>query len=299
LQRQRHAKEEARANQAVAALIAKAHAELSRQRFYEAESVLQTALATERATDLDEARALLTYTRREQTAELLRAAESTLANRQPAQALDLLQRYLRDPYAIERGRAANLKAQLELATSDDRAVALLQKLSHAELADFVQTGTLTDLGDITHPDVRAIYMDRLRCNLETELRRRQDEQARRVQSIRATPAFGELQDFAALARQRLRAQGKGGEIDYRLLTRLFRELDVTGVEEKERILAKLTARPLDFDEAAKIARMRANLKERFRTYKEFDLTDRQIFDWLVDQDTNILLQELQGSPLKP
>lgn len=295
LQRQERAKAEDRANQAVAAQVEAARTQVARQRWDEAADLLQIALATERATDLEEARSFWTHVRREQASTMFRAAEAALANRRPAQALSLLRCYLDDRFAAERDRAAQLKEQLELVTSDEEALALLHRLSYAALTEFVRNGTLAALEGISDPDVLAIHLERLRGCLEVELQRRQEDQARRVQSIRATPAFGELQDFATLTHRRLLTQDGGGEIDYRLLARLFRELNVNGADEQQRILATLSARSLDYGEAQKISRLRANLKERFRTYKDFDKTDREIFDRLVDQEMNKLLQDLQGS----
>jgi hypothetical protein len=289
------AKAEDRANQAVAAQVDEARVLVSRQRWDEAAALLRTALTTDKATDLDQARALWAHVCSEQAATIFRSAESALANRRPAQAMSLLRRYLADPHATERDRAAQLLQQLEFVTTDGEALALLHRLSYAALSDFARNGTLAELQDITHPDVRAIHVERLRGCLAREIQRREEEQVRRVQSIRATPAFGELQDFVALTRRRLAAQG-GGEINYRLLARLFRELNVNGADEQQRLLGKLGRRALDYAEAEKIARMRASLKERFRTYSEFDKTDREIFGWIVDQELHRLLQDLEGLP---
>src|SRR5262249_33301956 len=139
-----------------------------------------------------------------------------------------------------------------------------------------------------------IHVDKLRECLAGELRRRDKEQARGVLRIRATPVFGEFQDFVALTRRRLRAESGRGEIDQPLLARLFRELNVNDPQEQQSILATLGTRPLDLGEAEKISRMRAHFKERFRAYTDFDKTDWEIFDRAVDQDMNQLMQDLQG-----
>jgi hypothetical protein len=293
LEQKHRAAEANRANQAVAAQVAAARAEVSRKHLEEGAAMLQTALATEGATDFDEARGLLTDIRREQASALFRAAESALANRQPLAALDFLQRYLEDPYATERSQAADLREQLSVALSDEQARAFLQNLTYPALVDFGWSGKLEST-EVTHPDVRALYSERLRGHVEQELLRRREDHARRVQSIQATPAYGELHDFATLTRRRL-AQRSGGQIDHRLLARLFRELNVNR-EEQNLVRAGLSAHQLDLGEAEKLARLRASLKERFRTYKDFDKSDRELFDWLVDQEMNKLLQELQGLP---
>src|SRR5262245_1941709 len=77
---------EDRANQTVAAKVEAARAEVTRQRWEEAAALLQTALSTERATELDQAHALWTHVRRERASARLRAAESALADRRAAEA---------------------------------------------------------------------------------------------------------------------------------------------------------------------------------------------------------------------
>jgi len=294
-----HERERARtadhANQVVIAKVEEAQAHVSRQRWDEAATLLEAALAMDRATKLDEARTLLDRVRRERANALLAAADSALARRRPAEAADLLRRYLADSHATECGRAAKLQEELEFATSDTRALAHLRGLSYAALVDLAQKGTPPELDGITHPDVRAMYGEKLRSFLLDEFQRRERDHARRLQNIRASPAFGELRDFVGLTRHRLATRG-GGEINYRLLGRLFRELNVNGAVEQRRVLGKLGRQPLDYEEAEKITRVRADLKGRFRAYAEFDATDREIFNWIVDRETDRLLQELQGSP---
>ena len=297
VQRHRRAQAEDRANQSVASQVEAARMKVSQQRWDEAAALLQTALATDDATDLEEARAVWTHVRREQASGILRAAESALANQLPAQALSLIRTYLEDPYAADREPAAQLKEQLELITSDADAIAFLRRLSDAALTEFARNGTLAELDGVTHPDVRAIHLQRLRGCLAAEFQRRHQERTGRLQRICATPAYGELQDFTALTRRRLLAQG-GGAIDYRLLACLFRELNVQHQDEQQRILATISTRLLDLVEAEKIARIRASLKERFRTYRDFDRADCEIFDRIVDQEMYSLLQDLHGAPKK-
>jgi hypothetical protein len=294
LQSRANARDADRANQVVAVRVDAAREELSQGHSDKAAALLQTALATENATHLEEAQALWTDIRSHQAAGILRAAESALAKRDAAQALSLLESYLEDDYGTERTRAANLKEQLERAISDEKAVARLRALKYESLAEFARTGTLSDLGFIEHPDLRAIHLDKLRGCLATELRQRQEDQHRRALRIQATPVFGEFRDFVMLTRGRIQETVGGGDIDYRLLDRLFRELNVNNQNEQQQILTTLSTRPFDFDEAEKVARMRANFKERFRADTEFDKTDWEIFDRAVDQEMNKLLNDLQG-----
>jgi hypothetical protein len=293
-QRHEHAKAADRANQEVAARVAAARVALSQQRWDEAAGLLQTALATENATRLEDAQALWTDLRRQQAAGVLRAAESALARRDVAKTLSLLQSYLDDPYGAEHDKADYLKKQLELATSDAEAAARLRLLTDVALVDFAQTGTLADLRDFEHPDVRAIHLDKLRCGLGTEIRKREEERTNRARRIQTTPVFGEFQEFVALSRRRLLARTGGGEIDHRLLARFFAEVQINGAAEQQRIQKELSTRPLDYEEAEKLARLRANFKERFRAYKDFDNRDREMFDEAVDQEVNQFLQDLQG-----
>jgi hypothetical protein len=293
LQNHAHAREADSANQAVAAKVAAARAELLQNNRDKAAALVQAALATEHATRLEEAQALSTDIRRHHAAGILQSAESALAKRDAAQALSLLKTYLEDGYGTERAGAADLKKQLERATSDEEALTRLRGLTYASLAEFAQTGTLADLEDISDNHVRAIHLDKLRGLVATELRRRQEDQDRRALRIQATPVLGEFRDFVTLARRRIQAK-VGGDIDFRLLERLFRELNVNDSKERQQILKALSTRPFDYGEAEKIAQMRATFKERFRADKEFDKTDHEIFDWVVDQEMNKLLNDVQG-----
>src|SRR5262249_14395933 len=111
--------------------------------------------------------------------------------------------------------------------------------------------------------------------------------------IQATPVFGEFREFVEVSRRRLQARTGGGKIDQRLLARFFAEVQINGAEEQQRIKSELGRRQPDYDEAERLARIRAKFKERFRTYKDFDTGDREMFDGTVDQEMNQLLQDLQ------
>jgi hypothetical protein len=287
-----------RANQAVAAQVEAARAQMALERWDEAATLLQTALATEDASEIDEARALWTRVRQQQAALVLQAGESAIAKRNGAQALNQLQNYLDDPDGTEHARAADLHKQLERATSPASAVALLQRLPYAALTEFAQTGRLSDQDGITDPKVQAIQRENLRTHLAVEVQRRWEEYHRRVHRIQATPVFGELQEFVHLTRRRLNQAGPGA-VDQRLLASLLSELKVNDPAERRHILQTLSPPRSEDAEVEKISGLRANFKERFRTYKDFDQTDWEIFDWAVDTGLNRLLQELQrtGPPM--
>jgi hypothetical protein len=291
-----HGKAVGRANQLVAAQVEAARGPLSRQDWDTASTLLQRALAIEQATELDEARTQLTHVRQQQAARVLLAAEIALANRDAATALGLLRTYLNDPHGAEHARAASLKDALEHAMSDSEAIARLQRMPYAALVDLARDGRVADREDTTNPDVQAIHRDKLREHVAAELQRRDEEFVRRSQRIRATPVFSELQEFVALTRHRLLTQKAMSAIDYQLMKRLFRELNVNDFAEQQGILASLGSGRLDYAEAEKISRARANFKERFRAYKNTDSMDWEIFDRGVDQELDQLLRELQGTP---
>jgi hypothetical protein len=281
------------ANKQVVAKVADARACLARERWDEAAALLQSALAIENATHLEVAQALWNDLRGQQAAGVLRTAEAALARRDVAQTLSLLQSYLEDPYGAEHEKARSLKAQLELATSDEEAAARLHQLTDEALIEFAGKGTLRDTQEFSTPDAYAIYLEKLRSGLETEFRRREEARADRARRIQATPVFSEFQELVTLSRRRLQARTGGGKIDQRLLARFFAEVQINGAEEQQRIRNELGKRQPDFDEAERLARIRANFKERLRAYKEFDDGDRELFDRTVDHEMNQLLQDLQ------
>jgi hypothetical protein len=291
--RHERAKTVNRANQAVAAQVEAARSHMNSERWDEAAALIRTALATEDASQLDEARILWTRVRQKQAALVLQAAESALAKREASQALKLLQSYLDDPDGTEHERAADLRKQLERAASPAAAAALLQRLPNPALVDFAQTGRLSDPDGITDPKVRAIQLDNLQAHLAAEVQRRREDFHRRLQRIQAAPVFGELQEYVQLARRRLE-QPAHGPVDQRLVSVLLTELKVNNPAERRRILQTLSPPQSEDAEEEKICRLRASFKERFRASKEFDHTDWEIFDWAVDTELNGLLQALQG-----
>src|SRR5262249_31205437 len=164
-----------RANKQVAAKVADARVALSRERRDEAVSLLQSALATGKATHLEKAQALWNELRFQVAAGVLRNAEAALARRDIAQSLTLLPRYLDDPYGAEHEKARSLNAQFELATAEDKAAARLSQLTDPALIEFAGKGTLPDLLEFTNPDAYTIHLQQMRNGLEAEFRRREGE----------------------------------------------------------------------------------------------------------------------------
>jgi hypothetical protein len=98
---------------------------------------------------------------------------------------------------------------------------------------------------------------------------------------------------------RTRKQDAAASTDGALFEYLFEELGVTNLEQQRKLFAELRGgQDRGDDLEAVISAKRANVKERFRTYREFDQTDVQVFDWLVDQMLDGLLKELSASSIR-
>jgi hypothetical protein len=312
------------ANAAVAEKVQAAEALLAAEKWDQAVLLLQEALATDHATDLEKAGRLLGQAQRYQAYALLDAAELALRRHDAGRAMEHLQAYLAHPKAGDTTRAVALKNALELATSDARAVALLQQLPDGALAALAEQGDLPAVARLSDPRVQPIHRDTLARHLDQELarraqvRRRQDEESRaallaaqrqqeetarrareererREARIRSTPVFRELTDFTALTRQS-HAQPEATLHERTLRRYLFRVLRINDRKEQRALLEE----PADRQEgktplAEKISIKRANFKERFRSYQGFDPTDWQLFDRAVDQALDQLLADVQGS----
>ena len=120
------------------------------------------------------------------------------------------------------------------------------------------------------------------------------EHERRVARIGATPIVRELAEFVALTEKRL-GERETSTDDQQLLAHALEELDVTDREEQTKLLqdGKTQDETRDSIEE-KISRERANVKERFRSYKDFDQIDWAIFDHAVDQELDRLLEEVKS-----
>jgi hypothetical protein len=112
-------------------------------------------------------------TAKEQLPEgLLRSADASLARGQIAEAKRSLERYLAHPGAAAKDRARTLLDQIDLATSEARAEALLRSLSDADLAAFAAQGKLPALERIDSPLLREQAVALLRGHLAAEQGRR-------------------------------------------------------------------------------------------------------------------------------
>jgi len=279
------------AAEAVAAKVQAARELAAGREWNKAIALLHKALATEDAVDLAEARQLLTEVQRSRAAALLHGAETAVAVKDITQALTLVEAYLGDPAASEKGRATRLQHDLELATSAAKAGELLRLLPDDTLAAFAAGGTLPALEQVAAGPLREVYATTLRTQLAPEQQRRTEiarqakaEQQKREARIRKTPAFRELQDFVAVN------QEAGGN-DPRLLAYLMKQLNITNPADQRKALADLTARAQGADLAAQIARKGIVLKDRFRSYAEFDETDRASFERMVDVELDKLVRK--------
>ncbi len=119
---------------------------------------------------------------------LIESAQHAIAEKDLVRAKQLLGLYLNTYKAQEKGRASSLLKEIETATSDASAAALLQTLTDSELAYVShgdasrdQPGRVPDMiAKVAHPTLRYIYRDTLRRNHGQEKARREAEVAQRA-----------------------------------------------------------------------------------------------------------------------
>jgi hypothetical protein len=321
--------EEARANQAVAGKVRQAQALVEGRDWESAKQLLRDALATENATELDEARSLLHQAEQGEADAVLQETEAALARKDVAKARKRLKDYLAQPHAANLARIRILLSDINLATSDARGLALLRRLSEPALAAFAQTGRLGDIDLVSNNYLRSVYRQTLRRSLpraeaeRTEARRRQEkerlarleaeskrlaeEQARREARLRATPVYREVCEFIARARNRDRERRKLLDgCDKKLLEASAFLLvgnqdqgkaqdlrqDLERVKREQANEQRRFARWKD-DLEDGISRIRANVKERIRNYKGIEAADWQVFDHIVDAELDGLWKDIQ------
>lgn len=289
------ARAEAWANETVAARVGEARVELELGHRAAALALLQEALALEQATERDEALELLADIQRAEAVELLKAVEAALEVKAAARALELLQSYLDHPHAEKHDRALALRAELIRATSDDDAVVFLRGLPDATLVAFAKGETLPEVEQLADPRARAHYRDTLHRHLPAEWQRREQAFARHLERVRSAPVFRELLEFVALTRRQHGGGRDTAREDQRLLGYLFDEFGVTDPTQRHALANDLGGgrRAMAGIEEA-ISQKRANAKERFRTYPDFDRADWELFDRAVDWELDQLLAELRG-----
>jgi hypothetical protein len=280
------------ANAAVAEKVESARSHMAQNHWNEATVALHDALATKDATDLNEARDLLASIQQMQADACLQAAESALSQKDGPRALRLVEAYLASPHGSQRERAELLRDELLLATSEQEAMRRLGLLFDGALNEFARTGSLRDIGDITDPNVRVVFLDNLRDHLPAEQERRAQILRRRQARIAATPVFREMLEFVELTRKQVQPKT---DDESRLIALLLDELRVRDRAERSAITARLRpGQPVSEGIAEKISKKRASLKERFRAYRDFDKVDCQMFDSAVDWNLDQLLADLKS-----
>jgi hypothetical protein len=297
-------------NKTVAELVQRAESAFARRQWDQTENLLNQALATEDATDLDRAEQLLGRTRAARADRLLVAAELAISHKKTGEAQKLLQEYLTCPGASEKERVAGLLDEMALALSDARAVSLLKDLPEAQFAAFVQGGKLNAIGRLSNPYLRQIYEQTLRRNMARAAAARKDELAKRVAKAQSTPAYREVQEFAARTRKKHQDfRGALKESEDKLL-----EASAAGLagnngggqnpaalrQEVERRKQQLEQEQKQFrawQEAVEgqVSHLRAGVKERIRTYKGYSRADWLTFDSLVDGELDRLVTEIKKS----
>jgi hypothetical protein len=263
----RHTAEVRGANDLVARRLQTARSFIADREFERAIDHLQATLAIEKATSLESARQLLDEVRQAQAESLLEAGAAALEKDHRGHAIQLLQRYVAHPFAANRARAATL----------------LVEAGRRDKADEIQRG---------------------QEQRQTDDRQRQESRDQRLVRMKATPVVRELQEFVALVRkQEKRNREMLEKEEQQLLASLLQAqrgkkeikplaaVDTLGKRQDGKDAAILAARWRDALEEA-ISVKRANFKERFRSYPDFDRTDWEAFDHLVDTSLDQLLEEI-------
>jgi hypothetical protein len=258
------------ANDRVAKRVQAAQNLLADRKWDKAIDHLQAALAIDKATALDQAHQLLAQAQQAQAESVLEAGAAALEKGNVGQAIQLLQTYLVHPQATNKPRAALL---------------------------LVETGRRDKADEIGRTEQQRQADDRQRNKAKEE----------HFALMQATPVFRELQDFAALTRQQVkRVRELLEKEDQQLLASLLKgqkgkngsQPDLVQGALRQRQDGKETARLVTSWKDTleeRISVKRANFKERFRTYQEFEKADRQPFDRLVDQELDELLEEIHKS----
>jgi hypothetical protein len=316
-----------RANEVVAAKVEGAKDRLARRQWDKAIGTLQEALATDEATEFGNAPEMLRQAQRDRAEACFAAAVAALEQNKHDQAMRLLSQYAADEHGAKTVEARRLVDEIDLATSDARARELLKTVKQSGLIQFDQTGELAEM-DRVSKHLRPVFAETLRRNVLDELKRRAVEeinlearleaerQARDVEArnqaairqrlrvktlprIQATPVFRELTEFVALMRQQDRVQrGQLEQVDKEFIDALFGrgasgeapapQLDVGDTRAKKREYSAWQTSLLE-----KISVNRANYKERFRSYPDFEEAERDIFDEEIDKTLDELANEVK------
>src|SRR5262245_12219911 len=151
----------ARADEVVAEAVAAAKAHAEKGRWDEAVALLEKAAADELAPRAAEAQAQLGPARE---ARAVAAAEAAVGRRDFAAAKQILEEHLASPQAAKE-RAERLAADLALATSDERAAAVLRRLPAEALRRLAEGAAFAELSQVAPGPLRRVYAETLRRHL--------------------------------------------------------------------------------------------------------------------------------------
>jgi hypothetical protein len=281
---------------------------MARQDFAEAFEVLNDALATPNATQLDEARLALFQARQGQADAQLDGAAAALTRRDVKRARQMLRDYLDNPHATRQPRAKLLLDELERADDDEAAIRLLAGATDEQLAAFAATGRLEFGETLTDEGMREFYRGTLRLHLAKEQgvrearrtaarvaeEKRQREQAEREERLRADPLYVEVVTFAASIRKQFREQDRQRAREERALELFLRNTRVTDPAQQEKTRESLRAGREGADLPLLVVRKKGEVKKAFRRSAEHDQVELETFDRLVDEELNRVLAEIKG-----
>jgi hypothetical protein len=316
LEKERQEEVIAEANDTMVRKAREARELLSHGDFNTAIAILEEAIAAPSASELDQARVLLHESRQMQARAIMAEAQAAIQKHDLANGRKLLQEVLAHPHAEGKGRARRLADEIDVAVADVKALLLLKKLPAAAFAAYVQGGELASVRAIQNVSLREIYRATLKRNLPRAQTIREEERLardkwaraehdRRVTRAKAAPAFREVQELAARIRKRDQQNRKNLEsFDRKLIeatgalltangqTRQALQQQAAKVKQEQEVAGAAVERWKDQAEE-QISRARANVKERVRSYKEFNEDDWRLFDTLADAELDAVLKELR------
>jgi hypothetical protein len=284
-----------RADHAVAAAVEAARACLARGDLDGGVDLLEQALEIEGAGAHPEARALLIQARQQQARALLDGALAAAAAREATTARRKARAYLANPQAAEPDRARQILAELDRAESSAEANALLAGMSDQELNAFARTGILSAGPVLSIPGTREIFQQTVRGQLAQERQERAarlQATARRVEQLRQTALFKEVQAFALATKAKWERQKQQRAREQQALAVLFQELGVGDAQEQSKLRAQLAPGGLLQGYGEGVAQKRAAVKKAFRQAADHAPADAEVFDRLVDAELDRLLAEL-------
>jgi hypothetical protein len=255
------------ANGQVARRIQVARSLLADREWDRAIDYLQATMTVERATALEQVRELLVEAQQAQAQSILEAAAAAVEKDNFGHAIQLLQAYLTHPQATNKARAALLLVETG---RRDKAGAFRQVAETQQMQD----------------------------------QQRQKVQDERIVRMQTTPVFRELQEFVALVRKQDKRNREVLAKEDRETVASLLQAQKVGKRTRAGVIPDALRQRPDDNEAAMLAARwkdsleeaisvkRANFKERFRAYQEFEKADWEPFDCLVDKELDQLVDAI-------